>query len=73
MLSRPDIEELVGFHFHRGFMACGIRKPTLPWRDVLEASLAPTWTGMLAVGVQDPENLGVILRTCAALGFAIVS
>lgn len=68
MLAKQDIEELVGFHFHRGFMACGIRKPDVDWQAVLASKPASDWVGMFAIGIQDPENLGVILRSCAALG-----
>lgn len=69
LLSHQQIESLVGFHFHRGFLACGIRRPTEAWREVLAAGMKnPQWTGMLAESIHDPENLGVILRTCAALG-----
>ena len=63
------IDELLGFQFHRGFLACGIRKPPLQASMVLEtASQDVRWTGMMALGVQDPENLGVLLRTAAGMG-----
>ncbi len=66
------VESIVGFDFHRGVLGCGLRKPVLtlredflPWTDRGE-----TLVGV--VGVQDPENLGGILRSCAALGIARV-
>jgi tRNA G18 (ribose-2'-O)-methylase SpoU len=63
------VDELLGFHFHRGFLACGLRKPMPLAAEVLQATTFPRdWLGVLAVGIQDPENLGVILRTCAGLG-----
>ena len=34
----------------------------------LTSSKSKHWIGAFAIGVQDPENLGVILRTCAGLG-----
>jgi tRNA G18 (ribose-2'-O)-methylase SpoU len=34
----------------------------------MESSFANSWTGVLLVGVQDPENMGLIARTCAAFG-----
>ncbi len=33
-----------------------------------QAPFSTHWTGVMAVGVQDPENLGLIARTCSALG-----
>lgn len=65
----PWIEELVGFHFHRGFLACGIRRTFPSAVEILkEGKDRADWTGLMAMGIQDPENLGVILRTCAGLG-----
>ena len=64
----PDtlVEQLVGFNFHRGVLACGrrIAEPTL-------AELVPPPKAVSLVvlpDVQSPENLGVILRISAALG-----
>jgi tRNA G18 (ribose-2'-O)-methylase SpoU len=65
------VEQLVGFNFHRGVLACGHRKPQLPL-EVLASDLQPdeTWLGLF--GVQDPENVGGILRTAAGLGIRTV-
>ncbi|XZE45791.1 TrmH family RNA methyltransferase [Pirellulaceae bacterium SH467] len=69
------ISELIGFHFHRGYLACGLRPAIGTIADLLQMQAweaRPTkrdrWTGVLLVGVQDPENLGSILRTCSAFG-----
>ncbi|HEX3996926.1 MAG TPA: RNA methyltransferase [Pirellulales bacterium] len=64
----PDalVESLVGFNFHRGILACGRRKPA-PRLDQL-APLGGRTTLVVCPNVQDPENLGGILRICAALG-----
>ena len=66
------IPELIGFHFHRGFLACGHRPPAKPWDSKSWGGAGGNppadWTGVLLVGVQDPENMGSILRTCSALG-----
>jgi len=72
-LERPGLEvliiperlatELVGFKFHAGTMACGRRKPP--------PDLTTLATAALVVGcasVDDPENLGSIIRHCAAFG-----
>lgn len=61
------VERVVGFNFHRGMLACGRRRamPRLlesaPIRD-------ESATVVCCVDVQDPTNLGGILRNCAAFG-----
>lgn len=62
------ISQLLGFHFHRGVIACGIRKKPLTLRESLAEPLEKSATLVAVHGVQDPENLGGILRSCAALG-----
>jgi tRNA G18 (ribose-2'-O)-methylase SpoU len=62
------VESIVGFNFHRGVMGCGLRKPIAWLRDAFALSVDPAETIVWAAGVQDPENLGGILRSCAALG-----
>ncbi len=62
----PDklIEPLVGYKFHRGVLACGRR---LPGPDLAE--LAPPGKPLALIicpEVQDPENLGSILRIASA-------
>ncbi|RMF42767.1 MAG: RNA methyltransferase [Planctomycetota bacterium] len=63
------IESLVGFNFHRGVLACGIRPP-LPTTEQAFASMpcSPADTLVALYGIQDPENVGGILRSCAAMG-----
>lgn len=61
------VEQLVGFNFHRGVLACGFRKPELELTPELQIeSQSETWLGLVAVN--DPENLGGMLRTAAGLG-----
>ena len=64
----PDdlIEPLVGFDFHRGILACGRRLPN-PSLDEL-APLGGPLTLAICPNVQDPENLGAILRISNAFG-----
>lgn len=62
----PDdwIEQLVGFNFHRGVLACAIRKPNA---DLLAANVQRQ-TIVICPDVQDPENLGALLRISDAFG-----
>lgn len=68
LIEESDVSRLVGFNFHRGVMACGLRKPQLSPRDVFDRPLPSDTTIVAVQGVQDPENLGGIIRSCAALG-----
>jgi tRNA G18 (ribose-2'-O)-methylase SpoU len=70
-IPSDSISELVGFHFHRGYLACGFRPaphrlPILGGGSV--ETLPSGWTGAYLIGVQDPENMGSLLRSCAAFG-----
>lgn len=76
VVPHRDIEDLIGFNFHRGFMACGLRPPMPIWDPGLmqreavanSSDQATKWTAVMLVGVQDPENMGSIFRSCSALG-----
>ena len=61
------VATLVGFNFHRGVLACGYRKP-IPKLASDFGTPATHETMFAAIGVQDPENLGGMLRSCAAFG-----
>ncbi|MBC8350765.1 MAG: RNA methyltransferase [Planctomycetes bacterium] len=61
------IENLVGYNFHRGILACGQRKPQPSLSDIMPQLPSPA-TIMICVGIQDPTNLGSILRSAAAFG-----
>jgi tRNA G18 (ribose-2'-O)-methylase SpoU len=65
----PDdwIERIVGFNFHRGVVACGYRKPSPALSQLCHAG-RQRLTLVVCPDVQDPENLGTILRTSSALG-----
>lgn len=67
----PYVSELIGFDFHRGYLACGMR-PDFHRLERGTFELTGNWLGVLLVGLQDPENMGSIFRTCAALGISDV-
>lgn len=60
------VSQIVGFNFHRGVLACGYR----PENVALESIAAkPGPLRLVVLGdVQDPENLGAIIRTSVAFG-----
>ena len=68
LVAAPDtLRKLVGYDFHRGVLACGVRPPmlgieSLPPPSGRAASL------MIACGVTDAENLGSMIRSAAAFG-----
>lgn len=68
VISRDNVKELVGYNFHRGIMACGVR----PERKSIDAALGsevPTVSTVLAASmIGDFENLGAIIRTACAFG-----
>jgi|688.fasta_scaffold00343_8 tRNA G18 (ribose-2'-O)-methylase SpoU len=70
LMEDDKFPQLVGFNFHRGVLAYAKRAQY----DCVEALVSDSgaipkfalWCGVM--GVQDPENLGTILRTCSGLG-----
>jgi tRNA G18 (ribose-2'-O)-methylase SpoU len=69
LLEHALAEELVGYAFHTGVLACGLREPKPPVED-----LVPTEGrfGLVAVcpNVSDPENIGAMIRLCSGFGLA---
>jgi tRNA G18 (ribose-2'-O)-methylase SpoU len=60
-------EQLVGYTFHTGVLACGLRRPGPTLETLLGRGTDPA---LLAVcpNVNDPENIGAIIRLCAGFG-----
>ncbi|MDG3006455.1 TrmH family RNA methyltransferase [Paludisphaera mucosa] len=63
------IHDLVGYSFHRGAMACGIKLPPPDWRALWGAATGPL-TFAVCPQVSNPENLGSIARLCDAFDVA---
>jgi tRNA G18 (ribose-2'-O)-methylase SpoU len=61
------IEQIIGFNFHRGVLGCG-RRRAMPTVEQLCEKLPARATLAMLPDVQDPENLGSILRICSAFG-----
>lgn len=68
VLSRSDIKELVGYNFHRGIMACGIRPERSTIRSVFPDAVPQTSTILAASKIGDYENMGAIIRAACAFG-----
>jgi tRNA G18 (ribose-2'-O)-methylase SpoU len=61
----PEVlQRITGYHLHRGMLACFHRRP-LP---SLDAVLGRARTFAVLEGVNNPTNMGVILRAAAGLG-----
>jgi tRNA G18 (ribose-2'-O)-methylase SpoU len=69
LLEHELAEQLVGYTFHTGVLACGLRQPSPPLEAL--ASTDPRFA-LVAVcpNVNDPENIGAIIRLCAGFGVA---
>ncbi len=74
---RPDVPtfvmpqtlaaELAGYNFHCGAMACAFRKPN-PSLDDIVARGGEQMTFVVCPDVNDPENIGTLIRLGAAFG-----
>ncbi len=64
VLPRSEIEALAGFPFHRGVLALAER-PAIP---ALESGSIPSGDLLFLWNVTDPDNLGTLIRSAAALG-----
>jgi tRNA G18 (ribose-2'-O)-methylase SpoU len=67
--TTPVISQLIGFSFHRGILACGVRPLQQPLEALWPADdhRAPALV-VLCPELRDPTNLGSIIRTAAAFG-----
>jgi tRNA G18 (ribose-2'-O)-methylase SpoU len=71
VLAHRSIDQLIGFHFHRGMLACAQRLPD-PSLMQLRAAASPTSLWCVCPRILDPTNLGSILRNAAAFGATAV-
>jgi 23S rRNA (guanosine2251-2'-O)-methyltransferase len=65
--DRPQLDRLAGTREHQGVVALGAAKAALELEDILERATQP---GLLLLldGVEDPHNLGAVVRTSLAAG-----
>jgi tRNA G18 (ribose-2'-O)-methylase SpoU len=69
LLEHELAEQLVGYTFHTGILACGLRQPSPPL-DALSAAGDRFTLVAVCPNVNDPENIGAIIRLCAGFGVA---
>ena len=71
VIPHDRIEALVGYHFHRGVLACGRRTA---WPDLAETigSIGPRGTIVACPTLDKPDNLGAILRIADAFSVEAV-
>lgn len=62
------LSDIVGFQFHRGLIALGVRRP-LPSLNALLTHSREIRRLVVCPEINDVENLGGIMRTAAAFGF----
>jgi len=62
-------EQLVGYTFHTGILACGLRQPSPPLEVLAGEGGRPALVAVCP-NVNDPENIGAIIRLCAGFGLA---
>ena len=65
-----DVEKVVGFNFHRGVLACGRRRPGRALDHIANSHRDATL--VVCPDVQDPENMGAMLRIGSALGITAI-
>jgi tRNA G18 (ribose-2'-O)-methylase SpoU len=65
--SKPLAESIVGFHLHQGIMAVG-RIPVFPQLSQVLKQASRPWLLVAVDGLTNAENLGVLVRNCAAFG-----
>lgn len=61
------VGELVGYNFHRGVLACGVRRPW-PSAESLARAAGPRATFAVCPRVDNPENLGAVVRIADVFG-----
>jgi len=67
VLSYETASELVGYNFHQGVMACGIRPPD-PKLDQFVPRMPQPPLIVACPRMTDPDNMGGLIRLCAGFG-----
>ncbi len=67
VIPHDRIEALVGYHFHRGVLACG-RRLAWPELETILRGFGPRACLVVCPNLDKPDNLGAILRIADAFG-----
>jgi tRNA G18 (ribose-2'-O)-methylase SpoU len=67
VLPQEIASQLVGYNFHHGVMACGIRPPD-PELDQLVPRMQSPPLIVACPRMTDPDNMGGLIRLCAGFG-----
>jgi len=67
LASQELLSRIVGFHFHRGVIALGLRQPPAQLRGSIPGGSRPLLL-VICPEMNDEANLGVVLRNSAAFG-----
>jgi tRNA G18 (ribose-2'-O)-methylase SpoU len=70
VLPHEECQQLTGFDFHQGILACGERPPGIGLQDVVSSHGEVTI--VVAPQMTNPDNLGTLLRLSAAFGINAV-
>lgn len=71
VVPESAIERVVGYNFHRGVLACGVRRPWPGAEELARAAVGFT-TFVVCPRLDNPENLGAIVRICDVFGVGAV-
>ncbi len=67
LAEKPLLEKITGYQMHQGALAVA-RIPPKPDLDTLLASAPRPWLLAAVEGIANAENLGAVVRNCAAFG-----
>jgi tRNA G18 (ribose-2'-O)-methylase SpoU len=63
--QKPEMESVVGYALHQGLMMTVAIPPS---GDLFAEALPEKWLGVALDSIADAENMGAIIRNCAAFG-----
>jgi tRNA G18 (ribose-2'-O)-methylase SpoU len=68
VVRKAELNDIIGYDFHRGMIGCGRRPPLLPVETWVAALPRDRASILVADQIVDPENMGGLLRVASALG-----